>query len=484
MDAAIKVHFETYGCQMNVSDTERARQLVNDAGLHLVETPEEADVVMLNTCSIRAKAERKVLARVDELHHLTRHQKTPPVIGVMGCVAQLNGADLLEANARVGLVIGTQAVGRLPATLREAFATQQKTLDLGLAETPVDLAAAPVIAPDEAASYVAPAHLAPLPQLAVRHSQTTAFVPIIEGCNKFCSYCIVPYARGRERSRTAAEILREVRELKAVGVAEVHLIGQNVNSYRPLNDALLASYTGATPFAKLLRAVAQTGLPRIKFTTSFPRDFHDDIVAALEEYPNLCNWVHLPVQSGSDQVLRAMRRGYTVAEYLRKIDRLKKSPKEIAITTDLIVGYPGETEADFVATLDLFQQCQFDGAYLFKYSPRPGTPSFALGDTVPESVKSERFARLQALQKEVQAAQQAKCVERILQVLVEQPSSRRPSEWHGHSTCHRLVNFAVPSQNASSTVQTVKVGDIVPVLIDAVRTNSLHGLLAHSANPL
>ena len=507
---SIGVYFETFGCQMNVSDTEKAKQSVAAAGLSLADGPETADVVMLNTCSVRAKAERKVLARAQELHHLRRNgRESRLLVGIMGCVAQLEGENLFEDSSKVGLVLGTQAIERLPQLITEAYTRGKRVLDLGkrdeyrrqLTDSVTSSAVGPAHFDDLSAyaveqerrdrvgyDHVGHDHVGydhdvghdrvgydqgdhevtPQVGLAYRHSQHVAFVPIIEGCNKFCSYCIVPYSRGRETSRPALDILNEIRYLKSVGVAEVHLIGQNVNSYRPSAQATtgVANFRGATPFAKLLRAVAATGIPRIKFTTSFPRDFHADIVSAMEENHNLCNWVHLPVQSGSDAVLKAMRRGYTRDEYVAKIAVIKNSSRNIALTTDFIVGYPTETEEDFALTLTLYEQCAFDNAYLFKYSPRPGTPSSQLADSVPAQVKTDRFYRLQALQREKTQASLRSQLGHVLQVLTEKQSARNPAHLSGHSTCQRVVHLhGQPSQ----------IGRVVPVKITDVRANGLYG---------
>ena len=241
-----------------------------------------------------------------------------------------------------------------------------------------------------------------------RHSPYVAFVPIIEGCNKFCSFCIVPYSRGREKSRIASDVIAEVERLRDLGYKEVHLIGQNVNSYRPRSEAGLEGIRGATAFCRLLRAVAATGMQRIKFTTSFPRDFHPDIVAALEEFPNLCDWIHLPVQSGSDGILRAMRRGHNASDYLRRVEVIKNSRRRLALTSDIIVGFPGETDEDFQDTVKLVENCDYDALYIFKYSQRRGTPAAKLADDITDEQKKQRFLELEtrhrALQREFKPA--------------------------------------------------------------------------------
>jgi tRNA-2-methylthio-N6-dimethylallyladenosine synthase len=314
-----KVYLETFGCQMNVSDSERVATLLEADGFEITQNENSADVILLNTCSVREKAEHKLYTRVGEIR---QRGDQKPLVGVMGCVAQLEGETLFERAAGIDLVIGTKAVGRVSQAIARVQKDGQEVLDLGEREDDYDWSVS----------------------ISLSHSKFVAFVPIIEGCNKFCTYCIVPFSRGREKSLEASYIIRRILELKREGVREVHLIGQNVNSYRPKTESGLEGFEGATPFSRLLRAVAATGLERIKFTTSFPRDFHPDIVKAIDENENLCNWVHLPVQSGSDRILRLMRRGHTVENYRRRIDAVKNSPRRISLTTDIIVGFPGETE--------------------------------------------------------------------------------------------------------------------------------------------
>ncbi|HEY7784328.1 MAG TPA: MiaB/RimO family radical SAM methylthiotransferase, partial [Pyrinomonadaceae bacterium] len=303
-----------------------------------------------------------------------------------------------------------------------------------------------------------------------RHSPHVAFVPIIEGCNKFCSFCIVPYSRGREKSRLASEIIAEVRRLRDLGYKEVHLIGQNVNSYRPRALAGIENYRGATPFCRLLRAVAETGLERIKFTTSFPRDFHPDIVAAIEEFPNLCNWIHLPVQSGSDRVLQAMRRGHTAADYLRKIETIKNSSRRLALTSDIIVGFPGEKAGDFEQTLKLVEQCEYDGLYIFKYSQRSGTPAAKMNDDVSTIEKRDRFLALESLQRKTQNEIYQEYVGQQVSVLVERPSTRSEADMTGHSTCNKVINF-----KGDRNIE----GQIVDVVVTTAKPNSLYGQLVN-----
>ncbi|HBB89488.1 MAG TPA: tRNA (N6-isopentenyl adenosine(37)-C2)-methylthiotransferase MiaB [Blastocatellia bacterium] len=435
-----KVYLETFGCQMNVADTERAVTGLRKAGYEMTSLPNEADVVLLNTCSVRERAERKVFRRVSELRKSPRH----PVIGVMGCVAQLEGSSIFQRASAVDLVVGTQATDRIPSLLARIRDGEKSVIDLEERR-------------EGEVWDVSPAE---------RRSPYVAFVPIIEGCNKFCSFCIVPYSRGREKSRGADEIVAEVKQLRSLGYKEVQLIGQNVNSYRPKTEDGLEGYAGATPFSRLLRAVAETGIERIKFTTSFPRDFHPDIVSAIEEYPNLCNWVHLPVQSGSDRMLKAMRRGHTSADYLRRVEIIKSSSRSLALTSDIIVGFPGESEQDFAATMNLVRDCEFDGLFIFKYSKRSRTPAANFDHAVSESDKTARFLALEELQIELQDKIYNRQVGRALSVLVEKQSARSNEDVCGHSTCNKVVNFK------GSTTQC---GSIVDVLISEAKPNSLYG---------
>ena len=436
-----KVYLETFGCQMNVSDSERVATSLQSKGFEVTEHQESADVVLLNTCSVRERAEHKLYTRVGEIRNSA---KKKPMVGVLGCVAQLEGETLFGKIAGVDFVVGTKAVGRVSNAIESVAENGGGYVDLGERESDYDWSVSD----------------------AQRYSRHVAFVPIIEGCNKFCTYCIVPFSRGREVSLPASEIVRQVLELRRQGVKEIHLIGQNVNSYRPRTDSGLEGFRGATPFAKLLRAVAATGMERIKFNTSFPRDFHPDIIDAINENENLCNWVHLPVQSGSDRVLKAMRRGHTIEKYLEKIDRIKESDRDIALTTDIIVGFPGETEEDLQDTVKMVEYCGFDSAYIFKYSPRPGTPAYEMEDDVSPAEKTRRFLELQTTQKRGQAEQLKRYLGKTIEVLAEKVSTRNNCDLTGHSTCHKLVNFPASHE---------LIGSLVNVRILDIKANSLYG---------
>ena len=435
-----KVYLETFGCQMNVLDSERVSTVLARDGFEMTADEERADVVIFNTCSVRERAEHKLYTRVGQIRH-TRVKK--PIVGVMGCVAQLEGETLFDKIAGVDFVLGTRAVGRISDAVSETLNGRKDYLDVGEREDDYDWT-------------VGDTH---------RHSPYVAFLPIIEGCNKFCTYCIVPFSRGRERSLPATEIVRQVEQLKAGGVREVHLIGQNVNSYRPESEDGLKGLKGKSPFSRLLRAVAATGIDRIKFTTSFPRDFRPDIVEAIEEHENLCNWVHLPVQSGSSRVLKLMKRGHTIEKYLEQIDRIKCSWRDIALTTDIIVGFPGETDADFSETLKMIEYCGFDSAYIFKYSPRAGTPAYEMEDDVSPAEKTLRFLELEKTQKSLQSLRLQRYLNQKLKVLVEGISSRSES-LTGHSTCHKVVNFPGSER---------LLGKVVDVTVTGIKTNSLFG---------
>lgn len=438
----LSVHIETFGCQMNVSDSERVAARLRADGFELKEASDDADVILLNTCSIREKAEQKVFRRVLEIKRARAGDQ--PLVGVMGCVAQLEGEAIFKNSPTVQLVAGTGATDRISKLLERVWEGERHVIDLDERV-------------DDTAFEISPTE---------RHSKHVAFVPIIEGCNKFCTYCIVPYSRGRERSRTASEIVEEVVRLRESGFKEVRLIGQNVNSYRPKVEKGLEGFSGATPFSRLLRAVASTGMPRIKFTTSFPRDFHADIVKALEEFKNLCNWVHLPVQSGNNRVLRAMRRGHKVENYLERVAAVKNSRREIALTSDIIVGFPGETEAEFEDTLRLVEKCRFHGLYIFKYSERRGTPAARLDDDVTTDEKRRRFLALENLQMSMQSEIYRSYVGKEVEVLAEGFSAKSGSDLKGHTTCHKVLNFSASAEF---------IGKIVRVRITEAKAHSLYG---------
>jgi tRNA-2-methylthio-N6-dimethylallyladenosine synthase len=440
-----KIYIETFGCQMNTADTERVAAIINSSGYEITSEVEQAGVVLLNTCSVRERAEQKVFSRMGEIQQSSN--KREQLFGIMGCVAQLEGETLFDRNPHLNLVVGTRAFDRLPALIEQAQSGQRRVSDIGERQG----AEAPQISPDE------------------RHSRWIAFIPIIEGCNKFCTYCIVPYSRGREQSRPPYVIVNEVKKLLRDGYQEVQLIGQNVNSYRPKTEEGLEGFRGATYFSRLLRAVAATGMPRIKFTTSFPRDFHPDIISAMDENDNLCNWIHLPVQSGSDRVLKTMRRGYSVDNYLRRIETIKNAKRKYALTTDIIIGFPGESEDDFNATLRLVEKCQYHSLYIFKYSERPHTRAEKLDDDVDKNEKSRRFKILEDVQKAIQKKIFSGYVNREVSVLVEGISARLKTDLTGHTTCNKVVNFPGDEHY---------IGKILSVRVADAKSHTLYGAVS------
>lgn len=437
-----KVYLETFGCQMNVSDSERVATTLEGEGFEITRNEDSADVILFNTCSVREKAEHKLYTRIGQVRK-NKAQK-PVKVGVMGCVAQLEGDTLLGKSDSIDFVLGTRAVGRVSNIINKTFEEIKPVIDLGERDENYDW----TVSPNQ------------------RNSPYVAFVPIIEGCNKFCTYCIVPFSRGREKSLPAEIIINNILNLKSQGIKEIHLIGQNVNSYRPKNDSGLEKFQGATPFSRLLRAVAATGIERIKFTTSFPRDFHPDIVDAIDEYENLCNWVHLPVQSGSNKILKDMRRGHTIENYLKRVEKIRASNRKISLTTDIIVGFPGETREDFEETLKIAEICQFEMSYIFKYSPRPGTPAFGLNDDVTLQEKTERFIELEQILKQSQYNGLQAELNKTHKVLAEGISTRSTDTLSGHTTCHKIVNFTASNET---------LGKIVNVKIIECKSNSLFG---------
>ena len=448
---------------MNVHDSEKATQVLAELGYTQTYEVREADLVLLNTCMVREKAARKVYGRINEIKNeikngrlrtasdngIGSHVKRLPVFGVMGCVAQAEADRLFERSRDIKMVMGTQAIPRLPALMEQLDQGFDRVIDVRLSKD---------------AEFL---------ELEADRRQTKyiAYITIIEGCNKFCSFCIVPFTRGRERSRPADRIVAEARALGDQGYQEIQLLGQNVNSY-----GLSGRYHGNSAgdeddaeitFARLLdRVAAESGVPRIKFTTSYPRDFDEEIVRVMDSHENLCEWIHLPVQAGSDRVLRMMRRGYTRSEYFEKIAAVKRSKKDIAITGDMIVGFPGETDDDFNETMSLVAEVEYDGLYIFKYSPRPRTPAAAYTDSIPEEVKTERFLRLQELQDRIQRLRYERYLGREVEVLVEGTSSRSPSDYTGHTRCNKVVNFPIATE---------ALGKLVDVKITDVKSHSLYG---------
>lgn len=448
---AKKLYLETHGCQMNVHDSEKASFALLAAGYEITANPQDADLVLLNTCMVREKAARKVYSRIGNLKNQVQQQKNSlPIFGVMGCVAQAEADRMFERNGDIRLVVGTQAIGKLSDLVAQLEQGFSRAIDVRLSKTAdfFELGAE------------------------ARKTKNIAYITITEGCNKFCSYCIVPFTRGRERSRTADQILAEAQALASQGYQEIHLLGQNVNSYGLSgryhgNTVPEAEKLGDVTFAKLLERLAiESRVPRIKFTTSYPRDFDEGVVKAIDAHDNLCEWIHLPAQSGSNRILRAMRRGYTREEYLEKISLIKNARKDISITGDMIVGFPGETEEDFNETLSLAAEVEYDGLYIFNYSPRPHTPAAAYADSIPEELKTERLMKLNELQKRIQLRRYERYLGKNVQVLVEGESARSAQDYSGHTRCNKVVNFPLVEET---------VGKIVSIKVTGIKQNSLYG---------
>jgi tRNA-2-methylthio-N6-dimethylallyladenosine synthase len=434
-----KLHLITYGCQMNEYDSERVAGLLKDQRYELTDVAEEADLVLLNTCAIREKAEDKVLSRLGQLRILKR-ARPQLMIGVMGCMAQLWKGKIQERAPHVDLVFGSAAVARVGEMIARVRATGEPVLETGEAPL-IKLTAKPD-----------------------RPGQLKAFVTVMEGCEKFCTFCVVPVTRGRERSHTPATILAEIRELAASGVREVTLLGQTVNAYG-------RDLTPATDLAALLELVNEVeGIDRIRFTTSNPYNLTPRLIRAIRDVPKVVEYLHLPLQSGSDRVLERMNRGYTRARYLELIDELVETVPDIALSTDLIVGFPGETEDDFEATVAVVERVRYDNVFAFRYSRRPGTPAAEMADQVPDEIKARRNTRVLEVAERVGAERSRALEGRVMPVLVDGRSRKDPGEMTGRTRCNRVVNFDAHGREL--------VGRTVHVLVTKALPHSLRGELA------
>jgi tRNA-2-methylthio-N6-dimethylallyladenosine synthase len=410
---ARKYLIETFGCQMNVHDSERMAGLLEQAGFEPTEDEGEADVILLNTCSVRERAAEKLYSRLGQLRPRTQQAEHPPVIAVAGCVAQQEGRAILKRAPHVNVVVGTRAARRLPLLVEQAVSTGTPQIDLN----PYDEVSFPL-------------------GLARREDPVKAYVTVLEGCNDFCAFCVVPYTRGHERMRPAVEILSEAREAAASGRKEIHLLGQIVNHYQAPDNS-------ACDFPALLASVdAVPGIERIRFASPHPRHVSDRLVAAIRDLPKVCKHLHLPVQSGSTRILHAMRRRHTREDYLDLVARLKTAVPAISLSTDVIVGFPGETPADFDQTLSLVEAAGFSSMFSFKYSERPNTLAAArLADDVPEGEKARRLLVLQDLQRDIQWSLHRRLLGQVLEVLVDSRSRRRPEELAGRTTGNVVVNL-------------------------------------------
>jgi tRNA-2-methylthio-N6-dimethylallyladenosine synthase len=506
-------YLETFGCQMNVHDSEKVVGTLMQQGYRQVETVEQADLILYNTCSIRDKAEQKVFHRLADYKKLQAQGKK---FGVLGCVAQQEGEKIFERAPHVSLVCGSASYRNLPQMLIQLEGANAAAREIprpadenrglqndafvedgSIAESDSDLERA---ASSRSAVFSPTAQgisraASPLPEtrdsylvritglddrqtdkcfeteFTARTNPHRGYITIIEGCDKFCAYCVVPFTRGKERSRTSDSVLSEARQMADLGYTEIQLLGQNVNSYQDPTSGFSGKRRS---FAELLAAVGEVpGIRRVRFTTSHPRDFGRDIVDAIDAAPSLCDHVHLPVQSGSTRVLDAMQRLYTREQYLERINWIKAAKRDIAITTDVIVGFPGETEAEFEQTLSLLDEVGYDGVFSFKYSPRPNTPALVLDDAIPEREKSSRLEALMAKQRELQIKRNKRYIGEVLEVMVEGHNESR-QQWIGRTSQNKTLNFTAPLE------EKLGLGSYISVLVTASFPNSLVGELRDS----
>ncbi len=434
-----KLYLQTYGCQMNQYDSERIAQILGRMDYERTEHIETADLILLNTCSVRDKAEQKVYSALGRWKEL-KDRREGVIIGVGGCVAQQEGANLLRRMPHVDLVFGTHNIQKLPQMLEQVRRSQSR--------------------PVEIAFYRDPSYMDD-PEGRTRVEGAKAFVTIMQGCNKVCSFCIVPHVRGREVSRPSAKILVEIEALARQGVKEIMLLGQNVNSYGKTSP-------GELSFAELLGRVNDVaGLQRIRFTTSHPQDLSPELIEAFATLDKLCEHLHLPVQSGSDSVLTRMRRGYTRDEYLTRIDRLRQRCPDVALSTDIIVGFPGETDAEFADTLEMLRQLEYDEIFSFMYSPRTQTVSAKIyDDDVVDEIKKDRLQEVLRLQKEISLKRNRQGIGNVEEVLVDGRSRLKNGQVMGRTRTNRIVNL---------TGEETLVGSLLPVRIIGATANSLIG---------
>jgi len=429
-------YLETFGCQMNVHDSEKVIGTLVHEGYAQVQVEEDADLILYNTCSIRDKAEQKVFNRLNDYKKLHKQGKR---FGVLGCVAQQEGEKIFERAPYVSLVSGSASYRKLPEMVARLEAGETRITGLDDRRT------------DETFET----------EFTARTNPYRGYITIIEGCDKFCAYCVVPYTRGKERSRTSTSVLAEARRMADSGYSEIQLLGQNVNSYRDPE--------GKRSFAELLAAVGELeGIRRVRFTTSHPRDFTKDIVEAIDAVPELCDHVHLPVQSGSTNVLARMNREYSCEQYLERVSWVKSAKRPISMTTDVIVGFPGETAEDFIQTMDLLDEVQYDAVFAFKYSPRPNTPSIHMPDCIPDEEKSRRLQSLLDRQRELQRVNYVKHIGEILEAAVEGHNQQR-GQVIGRTTQNKTLNFTTGSPILPAP------GSYVPVRVTAAFPNSLVG---------
>ncbi len=435
------VYIETYGCQMNVADSELVMGILQKKGYQLTSEADNANIILLNTCSVRDNAEQRIYGRLGNLKKY-KDQNPQTVIGILGCMAERLREDLVESKKMVDLVVGPDEYRRLPELIDTAF-TGEKGIGVKLSRT-------------ETYDDIIP----------FREDGLSAWISVMRGCDKFCTFCVVPFTRGRERSRNLESVVDEIKQLSERGFREVSLLGQNVNSY---ND-------NGRDFADLLAAAANVDrLIRVRFTTSHPQDLSDKLLYTIAEHPNLCNYIHLPVQSGSDRILKLMNRTYTVEHYLNIIEKARKIIPGVSFSTDIISGFPTETYEDHIMTLDVMQNVQYDGAYMFKYSPREGTKAYKIDDDVPEETKAKRLNDIIDLQQSISYEINQKMIDKDEVVLVEGQSKKSDQFLAGRTDTNKVVIFPVNDE--------IKTGDYVKVKINRATSATLFGDLIEVVNP-
>jgi len=431
-------HIDTYGCQMNVADSELVESILLDQGYHKSESPNNADAIFLNTCSIREHAEDKVHSQLGR-YHLIKKKKPEVIIGVLGCMAQSLKNDLLESRPYVDIILGPDSYRRLPELLNRNKILKDSLVDTKLSRYEVYDGLFPK-----------------------RDNGVNAWVSIMRGCDKFCTFCVVPFTRGRERSRSLNDIKTEVENAVGQGFKEVTLLGQNVNSYK-YQDC---------HFHHLLESIAKvSGLERIRYTSPHPQDITDDLLNVMSKYDNICNYVHLPLQAGSNRILRRMNRTYSKEHFLSLVSKIRNTLPNVGISTDIIVGFPGETDDDFIETLNVMDEIKFDSAFNFKYSPRRGTKASEYDDQISEEVKQSRLQSVINLQKEHTLQNNIKLVGRVEDVLVEKESKMSKVQWAGRTDSNKWIIF---------DKQDSQIGDMKPIKITKAQGISLHGQLAQN----
>jgi len=433
---ALRFYIETYGCQMNEYDSELVRSILFKSGFTETGNPEQADIILLNTCSVRETAHNRVFGRLQSLDRL-RAKSEKVVVGVLGCMAQSLKMELLENSIYVDLIAGPDSYRRLPSLIMESIEGYGKSSAIDLSEF-------------ETYDDVYPSRL----------EGVNAWIAVMRGCDNFCTFCIVPYARGRERSRSVESIADETRRLVEEGYTQVTLLGQNVNSYSHNRNS----------FADLMNVVSEVdGLKRIRFTSPHPKDFPDDLLDCVALNPKVCKHIHLPLQAGSDRILKMMNRNYTADDYIRLVERIKSRIPDIVLTTDIILGFPTETREEYEETVYVVSEVRFDSAFIFNYSERRGTVAARRWkDDVPSEEKKYRITRLNEIQKEISVERNRRHIGQVLEILVEGPSKRDPDEWFGRTDGNKMVIFPRSDQNA---------GDYVMVKITDATANTLKGKL-------